>query len=134
MTVDLNDLAIKAGYESMRQYIALNYYMPRKFLTLIEIGEDFKVSDWVIRQWMKKADLPVRERGYPRTREGFYCEECLLLTSLRYIQYNATRNKFVCRSCTRIMRKAGDDCINLNKRGRIVIGKKRKRRTRMKKE
>ena len=99
MTVDFEELAQNSGYDSMRQYMALNYYLPRNFLTLIEIAEDLKISEGAIRLWMKREDLPAREKGHPRTREGFYCEQCKVLTSLRYIWYYKHLDRFICNKC-----------------------------------
>lgn len=116
MTINMDELAQKIGYDSMRQYIVLNYYLPRKFSTLTEIAEDFKVSDWKIREWMKVENLPVREKGHPRTREGFYCEVCQVLTSLRYIWYNRSNDKFICNTCMESIITEGEpkcDIINI---------------------
>lgn len=99
MTLDMDALARNVGYDSMRQYIALNYYLPRHFLPISEMAEYLKISSWAIRNWMTKENLPIRERGYPRTHAGFYCEECRVLTSLRYLWYNKRIDKFVCQKC-----------------------------------
>jgi len=104
MTIDWDSLAKYSGYDDMRQYICLCYYIPKPPPSLQQIADDLGVSKAALLEYMGRENLPRRGKGQP-PRCGFYCEECLFLTPLRLMRHNLEQTKYICEKCLQKQQK-----------------------------
>ena len=99
MTIDFDELAQKEGYSNFREYIVIKYYIPKAGPSVKELAEELCVGEQSLFRAMEREDLPSRNKGWPVRREGFYCEECRILTPLGKM-YNSYDNKrVICQTC-----------------------------------
>lgn len=66
MTIDFEALAAHEGYHDFREWIVLNYYLPRTEPTVQSLAQRLGIAESTLLEEMDRQRLPRREKGWPK--------------------------------------------------------------------